>query len=139
MEESHKQIAIVVGVILLIVVIVYLYKKSMKNSVSSFQTKRTKARNVVAPKMELANPNYMQIDRMYASKEGFIVPPPPRDQTKAFLTSSTGGTSTTTSNPFIGGLPGESIYGVSVPGMMTNMLMNNANDPGARSTFATVI
>lgn len=136
MEDSLKKPIIVIGTLFLLLAVWLLFFK--KNSVSPFQTKRTKSRGVVAPKMEISPVNFKTMSD-FAPKEGFIVPPPALSQTNSFMLSTTGGTSKTTSNPFIGGLPGESIYGTSVPGFPSPTLMTNANDPGAKSVYATVI
>ena len=72
-------------------------------------------------------------------KEGFMLYPPTQSQVlvNAGLHGSTIGP---TSNPWMGGLPGEVTYGVSVPGTNTTTLMGSgAGNPQVADMWRTVI
>src|SRR5271170_869938 len=62
MAITDKQ-KIVIAAVVIIIIVAVIYNSSHKNSVSPFQTKRTKARGVVQPKMEI-NPNFVEMRNM---------------------------------------------------------------------------
>lgn len=95
---------------------------------AQFQVKRTKYP---------ASQNYP----VQSAKEGFMAPHPTEAQIVSHGNKMKGGMTSPLSNPWMGGLEGEVVYGTSIPGTNSASLLlgNGAGNAGATSVWKTII
>jgi hypothetical protein len=126
------------GGVLVLLIILFIASGNSKCSCSeAYGSKPTAEFSVKRPKYMVEQTHPV---KRPMGKEGFIIPTPGKSQTLKSANLG-GGSIGPTSNPFMGGLPNQAKYGVSVPpsNSATFVSGNGQGDPQVEAVWKTVI